>query len=49
MYMRTRSELVHENNVPVHGELTEAKIKIPTEAKLHLVEYIALQLEEMDN
>jgi hypothetical protein len=47
--IRTRSGLVHENNVPVHGELTEAKIKIPTEAKPHLVEYIALQLEEMDN
>jgi hypothetical protein len=46
---RTRSGLVHENNMPMHGELTEAKIKIPTEAKPHLVEYIALQLEEMDN
>ena len=47
--IRTRGGLVHENNMPVHGKLMEVKIKISTEAKPHLVEYIALQLEEMDN
>ena len=47
--IKTRSGLEHVNNVRVHGELTEAKIKIPAQAKPHLVEYIALQLEEMDN
>jgi len=33
----------------MHGVLAEAKIKILVEAKLHVVEYIALQLEELDN
>jgi len=47
--IKTRDGLVDENNVLVHGELMEAKIKIPTEAKLHFVEYIAVQLEEMNN
>ncbi len=30
------------------GVLTEMKIKIPNEAKPHLVEYLALQMEAMD-
>jgi len=36
---------VQENNVQVKGELMEAKIKIPTEAKPHLMDYIASQLK----
>ncbi len=47
--VRTRGGLGQENNVRVHGELTEANIKVPTEAKPHLVECIALLLEEIDN
>jgi hypothetical protein len=48
---RTRSGLIHENNVQVHGVVTETKIKISTYAKphLYLVEYIALQIEAMDD
>ena len=46
---RTRSRLIHENNVQVHGVVTEAKNKIPTHAKPYLVEYIALEMEAMDD
>jgi hypothetical protein len=46
---RTRSGLIYENNVQVHGVVTETKIKIPTYAKPHLVEYIALQMKAMDD
>jgi hypothetical protein len=33
----------------VHGVVTETKFKIPTHAKPHLVEYIELQMEAMDD
>jgi hypothetical protein len=46
---RTRSGLIHENNVWVYGVVTEMKIKILVHAKPHLVEYIELQMEEMDD
>jgi hypothetical protein len=46
---RTRSGLIHENNVRVHGVSTETKIKIPAYAKPHLVEYIEQQMEAMDD
>jgi hypothetical protein len=46
---RTRSGLINENNVWVHGVVIETEIKIPTHAKPHLVEYIALQMEAMDD
>jgi hypothetical protein len=46
---RIRSRLIHENNVWVYGVVTEMKIKIPTYAKPHLVEYIELQMEAMDD
>jgi hypothetical protein len=46
---RTRSELIHEKNVQVHGVVTETKIKIPAHAKPHLVEYTELQIEAMDD
>jgi hypothetical protein len=46
---RTRSKLIHENNVRVHGVVMETKIKIPAHAKQHLVEYIELQMEVMDD
>jgi len=47
--VRTKGGLVQENNVRLHCKLTKAMIKIPIEIKLHLVVYIALQLEKMDN
>jgi hypothetical protein len=46
---RTRSGLIHENNVRVHGVVTKTKIKIPVYTKPHLVEYIELQMEAMDD
>jgi hypothetical protein len=46
---RTRSRSIHENNVQVHGVITEMKIRIHAYEKLHLVEYIALQIEAMDD
>jgi hypothetical protein len=46
---RTRSGLIHENNIQVHGVVTETKIKIPAYAKPYFVEYIALQMEAMDD
>jgi hypothetical protein len=39
---RTRSGLIHEYNVRVHGVVSETKIKIPAHAKPHLIEYIEL-------
>jgi hypothetical protein len=38
-----------EQKVQVHGVVTEMKIKIPAHAKPHLVEYIVLQIEAMDD
>jgi hypothetical protein len=49
MPTRTRGGLVQEDNVQVCGVPTKKKIKIPTHAKPHLVEYIALQMEAMDD
>ena len=49
MPIRTKSRLIHENNVRVHGVVTKTKIKILAYAKPHLVEYIALQIEAMDD
>jgi hypothetical protein len=46
---RTRGGLIHEDNVRVHGVLIERKIKIPAHEKPHLVEYIAVQMEAMDD
>jgi hypothetical protein len=46
---RTRGGLIQEDNVRVHGILTERKIKILALAKPHLVEYIALQMEALDD
>jgi hypothetical protein len=46
---RIRSKLIHENHVRVHGVVTKTEIKIPAHAKPHLVEYIELQMEVMDD
>ena len=49
MAARTRSRLIYENNVQMHGVITETKIKIPAYAKPYLVENIKLQMEVMDD
>ena len=46
---RTKDGLIQEDNVQVRNVLTKKKIKIPIHAKPHLVEYIALQMEAMDD
>jgi hypothetical protein len=47
--VRKRSGPIHENNVRVHGVVIEMKIRIPPYTKPHLVEYIVLQIEAMDD
>jgi hypothetical protein len=47
--VRRRGGLGQENNVRVHGEIMKANIKVPKEAKLHLLECIGLQLEKIDD
>jgi hypothetical protein len=46
---RTRGGLIQEDNVRVRSVLIEWKIKILAHAKPHLVDYIALQMEAMDD
>ena len=45
---RTRNGFVQANNIRVHGELTEKEVCIPSLAKPHLLEYIAMQSEELN-
>lgn len=47
--IRTRTTSESSYNIPIHGVMTETRIRIPIHAKPHMIEYIALQLEEMDN
>jgi len=49
MLVRTNGRCIQENNFQVHGEPIEVKIKIPSKAKQHLVEYTTLELEEIEN
>jgi hypothetical protein len=45
---RTRAGVVHANEVRVYGVTTEAEVQIPVAAKLHLLEYMDLQMEALD-
>jgi hypothetical protein len=45
---RTRVGVVHGNEVPVYGVITEAEIMILVQAKPHLLEYMDLQMEALD-
>jgi hypothetical protein len=45
---RTRAGVVHGNEVRVYGVTTEAEIMIPVQAKPHLLEYMDLQMEALD-
>jgi hypothetical protein len=47
--IRARTTSESSCNIPIHGVMTETRIHIPIHAKPHMIEYIALQLEEMDN
>jgi hypothetical protein len=45
---RTRARVVHANEVRVYGVTTEAEVQIPVVAKPHLLEYMDLQMEALD-
>jgi hypothetical protein len=45
---RTRAGVVHGNKVRVYGVTTEAEVQIPVAAKPHLLEYMYLQMEALD-
>jgi hypothetical protein len=45
---RTRARAVHGNKVQVYGVTTEAEVQIPIAAKPHLLEYMDLQIEALD-
>jgi len=47
--LRRRSGHVIHSNMTVHGVQTEEKVLIPQEAKPNLVEYMAIQMEDLDN
>jgi hypothetical protein len=45
---RTKARVVHGNEVRVYGVTTEADVQIPVAAKPHLLVYIDLQMEALD-
>jgi hypothetical protein len=45
---KNQSRVVHGNEVRVYGVTTEAEIMILIQAKPHLLEYIDLQMEALD-
>jgi hypothetical protein len=45
---RTRVGVVHGNEVWVYGVTTEVEIMIHVQAKPHLLEYMDLQMEALD-
>jgi hypothetical protein len=45
---RTRAGVIHGNEVRVYGVTTKAKVQIPVAAKPHLLEYMDLQMEALD-
>jgi hypothetical protein len=45
---RTRAEVVYGNEVRVYGVTTEVEIMIRVRAKPHLLEYMDLQMEALD-
>jgi hypothetical protein len=46
--IRTRAGVVHGNKVRGYGVRTKAGIMIPVQAKPHLLEYMDLQMEALD-
>jgi len=47
--LRRRNGHVIHSNMTVYGVQIEKKVLIPQEAKPHLVEYMAMQIEDLDN
>jgi hypothetical protein len=45
---KNQSGVVHGNEVRVYGVTTKAEIMIPVYAKPHLLEYMDLQMEALD-
>ena len=45
---RTRVGVIHGNEVQVHGVITEAEVLIPVATKPHLLKYMDLQMEALD-
>jgi hypothetical protein len=45
---KTRTGVVHGNEVRVYDVTTEAEVQIPIAAKPHLLEYMDLQMEALD-
>ena len=45
---RTRARVIHGNKVRVYGVTIEAEVQIPVIAKPHLLEYMDLQMETLD-
>ena len=45
---RTRAGVVHGNKVRVYGVTTEAEIVIVVQTNPHLLEYVDLQMEALD-
>ena len=48
MPTRTKVGVVHGNEVQVYSVTTKAKIMIPIQAKTHLLEYMDLQMEALN-
>ena len=48
MPTRTRAGVVHGNKVRVYGVTTEAEIVIVVQTNPHLLEYVDLQMEALD-
>jgi hypothetical protein len=45
---RTKARVIYGNEVWVYGVTTEAEVQIPVAAKPHLLEYMDLQMEALD-
>ena len=45
---RTKAKVIHGNKVQVYGVTTEAEVHIPVATKPHLLEYMDLQIEALD-
>ena len=48
MPRRTKVGVVHGNKVQVHSVTTEVEVHIPVATKPHLLEYMDLQMEALD-
>jgi hypothetical protein len=45
---RTRAGVVHGNEVRVYGVTTEVEVQIPVAANPHLLKYMNVQMEALD-